>query len=179
LNARAFARQCEPLMQLAQRQGGDHSVLFIDLDHFKRVNDQHGHEAGDAVLKAVAAALSQRLRRSDLLGRVGGEEFVAFLPGTDEAGALQLAESLRHDIEALQPASASGLVVPITASIGVASRGAQAESLAVLQQRADVAMYQAKAAGRNRVSRIAGAGPESEEPQGHRPFASHASGAWG
>lgn len=156
LNARGFARQCEQLLQLSHRRGEACAALFVDLDHFKRVNDQHGHEAGDVVLRCVAQVLTQRLRRSDVLGRIGGEEFVAFLPATDEAGAMQLAEALRRDIEASHPETPAGVRLTVTASIGVAAQlavqpGPQA-SLQSLQRDADAAMYAAKAAGRNRVS---------------------------
>ena len=152
LNSRGLARQCEQLLLLARRRGEPCAVLFVDLDHFKRVNDQHGHDAGDVVLQRVAAVLTQRLRRSDVLGRVGGEEFVVFLPATDEAGATQLAEALRQDIEACCPQTPAGVSLTVTASIGVAAKVSGQVSLPDLQRDADQAMYAAKAGGRNRVS---------------------------
>jgi len=151
-NARAFAQTCDRLMRLGTRQSTPYAVLFIDLDHFKRVNDQHGHDAGDAVLKTVAACMARRLRQSDVLGRVGGEEFVAFLPATDTQGAMTLAEALRQDIQAAQPELANGARLEVTASIGVAPGTSVPSTLDELQRRADQAMYQAKAAGRNRVT---------------------------
>jgi diguanylate cyclase (GGDEF)-like protein len=154
LNLRAMHEVTNRLIELAQRQRSPYAVLFIDLDHFKRINDEHGHEAGDMVLKAVAQALRLRLRKSDVLGRIGGEEFLAFLPETDETGALQLAEQLRQDIEALMP-QAGGGPLRVTASIGVTSQHDPTENLATLQKQADQAMYQAKAAGRNRVTSFA------------------------
>jgi diguanylate cyclase (GGDEF)-like protein len=154
MNLRAMNEVTDRLIKLAQRHGHSYAVLFIDLDHFKRINDVHGHEAGDVVLKAVAECLLQRLRTSDVLGRIGGEEFLAFLPDTDEAGALRLAEQLRQDIESLQPKVSSGPLT-VTASIGVSINRQDQGSLAALQREADQAMYQAKAAGRNRVTRFA------------------------
>ncbi len=156
LNSRAFTADCERLIKLAGRQSLPYAVLFIDLDHFKRINDQHGHEAGDTVLRAVAACMLKRLRQSDLLGRVGGEEFVAFLPATDVEGAAKLAEALRGDVQALELTSPAGDALRVTASIGVASVegqvGEAGAALEDLQRQADQAMYQAKAAGRNRVT---------------------------
>ncbi len=155
LNARSFTRQCEQLMQLARREGSAFALLFIDLDHFKSVNDQHGHDAGDAVLRAVADALRNRLRRTDLLGRIGGEEFVVFLPGADAGNAMTVAEALRLDIQSLRIGTAAGVTLVITASIGVSADTAEGLSLQALQRQADQAMYQAKAGGRNRVSSLA------------------------
>ncbi|GAB4087809.1 hypothetical protein GCM10028785_04780 [Hydrogenophaga soli] len=150
-NARAFEVQAERLIRLAQRQGGDCAMLFVDLDHFKRINDQHGHAAGDVVLRTVAQAVAAQLRQTDVLGRVGGEEFAILLPDTDLAGAQQVAETLRLGVLGLQPDIGGGVRLPVTASIGVAAlRGADA-NLPLLRQQADEAMYQAKAGGRNRV----------------------------
>lgn len=152
LNARAFGAQCDQLVAAAGRSQQPYAVLFVDLDHFKKVNDQHGHAAGDAVLRSVAACLRSGVRRSDVLGRIGGEEFCLFLPDTTLAGALQLAESLRRAVEQLAPDIGQGQRLRVTASIGVSACEGVALPLAVLQQRADAAMYQAKALGRNRVS---------------------------
>lgn len=152
LNGRAFLQACERLTRLAARHGSYYSVLFIDLDHFKQVNDQHGHDAGDTVLRTVANTLSTRLRQSDLLGRVGGEEFVVFLYDTDADGALHLAESLRHAIETAYPSISEGKTLSITASIGVAISQPGQNNLDLLQQQADQAMYISKSAGRNRVT---------------------------
>lgn len=161
LNARSFSRQCEHLMQLARREGGTFALLFIDLDHFKSVNDEHGHDAGDQVLRAVAGALLHRLRRTDLLGRVGGEEFVVFLPGADVTNALKVAEALRLDIQALRIRTVAGVSLVITASVGVAADTGDGRPLSELQRQADQAMYQAKAGGRNRVSSLALPGQET------------------
>lgn len=152
LNARAFAAQAERLMLMSARRSAPCAMLFADLDHFKRINDRHGHAAGDAVLHGVAQALVAQLRQSDVLGRVGGEEFAVFLPDTDLAGAARVAEGLRHRIEALALDVGGGKSLYVTASIGVASQHGDAQPLGVLQQHADEAMYQAKAQGRNRVA---------------------------
>lgn len=152
LNARAYYGACE---RLAATGAADipHAVLFVDLDHFKRINDTWGHQAGDAVLVAVSTCLSAHLRTTDLLGRIGGEEFSIFLPGTDQEGALRLAEKLRAAVETLQP-DIGGTTLPVTASLGVASRRGPFR-LAALQAEADQAMYEAKRQGRNRVSALA------------------------
>ncbi len=155
LNARAFQAACEPHIRLAARDGSAYALLFIDLDHFKQVNDRYGHDAGDAVLRAVAQCMRQALRASDVLGRIGGEEFCLFLPGTDEAGAMRLAEKLRATIEALCP-DIGGQRLRITASMGVAQNQPGLARLADIQRAADQAMYRAKAAGRNRVTSLTG-----------------------
>ncbi|OIQ97235.1 putative diguanylate cyclase YcdT [mine drainage metagenome] len=151
MNARAYYARCEAALKLAARTGTPFSILFIDLDHFKQVNDRHGHEAGDIVLKSVAAALSRGLRDSDLLGRIGGEEFSALLPDTGQEGAAVLAEKLRQEVEYLMP-DIGGTCLRITASIGVASGDGQSGGVAAVQKQADEAMYRAKQAGRNRVT---------------------------
>lgn len=151
LNVRATTELCESLIQLSARRHTAYAVLFIDLDHFKQINDTYGHDAGDLVLKSVANCLKQRLRKSDVLGRMGGEEFMAFLPDTDSRGATQLAQQLRADIEGLFP-EFNGQRLKVTASIGVSTHQGDPGSLAALLREADQAMYQAKAAGRNRVT---------------------------
>ncbi len=126
-------------------------MLFIDLDHFKSINDTYGHAVGDDVLRAVAQTLKDTVRRSDLVGRIGGEEFSVFLPNTQLQGAQQLAETLRVAIENID-IQVEGVRLKITASIGVAAKTFAQESMQVIQQHADQAMYEAKRGGRNRVS---------------------------
>lgn len=153
-NARAYYNLCDRAIRLSARMASPFSVLFVDLDHFKRINDTHGHAAGDIVLKSVAQCLQDCIRRSDLLGRIGGEEFSVFLPDTGQAGAMLVAETLRREIESLMPVLPAG-AVQITASIGVASSTETDRltgTMQRIQQHADQAMYQAKAQGRNRVS---------------------------
>jgi diguanylate cyclase (GGDEF)-like protein len=127
------------------------ALLMVDIDHFKRLNDRHGHATGDVVLKAVARQLSDALRPSDLLVRYGGEEFVALLPGAGPDSAATAAERLRRAIEQADCTGVEpGARLKVTVSIGVAVLHG-GDSLAGLIERADVALYQAKAAGRNRV----------------------------
>ncbi len=153
LNARAYYEICDNMIRLANRNGAPYSVLFIDLDHFKHINDTYGHAAGDVVLKSVADCLSRNLRDSDAMGRIGGEEFSVFLPNTDAAGATVLAESIRKAIETLMP-STGAQQLSITASIGVARNHHSDQTMLEIQKLADQAMYRAKAAGRNRVSAV-------------------------
>jgi diguanylate cyclase (GGDEF)-like protein len=127
------------------------AVLMIDIDHFKRVNDQHGHAAGDAVLIAVTDAIAGELRRHDLFGRVGGEEFAITLPDIPCDDAVAMAERLRHTVERLS-VPAGGTDIRVSISIGVVHRvrhpaGGVIEMLPL----ADAALYQAKAMGRNRI----------------------------
>jgi diguanylate cyclase (GGDEF)-like protein len=127
------------------------AVLFIDLDHFKSINDTYGHAVGDDVLRTVAKTLQDSVRRSDIVGRIGGEEFSVFLPNTQVAGAEQLAEALRVAIESIH-IEVDGVRLKITASIGVAAKRFDQETMQAIQQHADQAMYEAKRGGRNRVS---------------------------
>jgi diguanylate cyclase (GGDEF)-like protein len=124
--------------------------IMADIDHFKRVNDTYGHEAGDEVLKAVADALRATARGADVVARFGGEEFVLVLPDTSADMAVRIAERLRLAIEALST-DVGGQVIRVTASFGVAQRAAQESQLEVLE-RADAALYSSKKEGRNRVT---------------------------
>jgi diguanylate cyclase (GGDEF)-like protein len=151
LNARAYYQACETLIMQSQRSQQTFSVLFIDLDHFKTINDTHGHEAGDEVLRVVANVLGTHVRASDVLGRIGGEEFSVFLPDTASEGARVVAENLRQAVQECRP-RVGETVLTITASIGVASRSPTLNTMQAIQRRADEAMYDAKRAGRNRVS---------------------------
>lgn len=153
LNARAYSAACDRMILLAQRQKSFYAVLFVDLDHFKSINDTYGHDAGDQVLRTVAQALVGSVRQSDVVGRVGGEEFSVFLPDTGQDGAIVLAENLRRAIELLKPKS-GGIDLKITASIGVAQSGGGIQTLQEVQKLADQAMYMAKQQGRNRVSTL-------------------------
>ena len=129
------------------------ALLMADVDHFKRVNDAHGHPAGDAVLRHVAATLARRLRRSDVLARYGGEEFAVLLPGTDARAAAKLAEDLRAEVER-EPARLAPPQAPlhVTLSLGVAALPEDADSESRLLEAADRALYHAKRSGRNRVA---------------------------
>jgi diguanylate cyclase (GGDEF)-like protein len=122
-------------------------VLLADIDHFKSINDRHGHAVGDAVLRAVAQRLAASLRETDLAARFGGEEFLVLLPETDRAGLARVAEKLRAAVEALNLEQ----VGTVTTSLGGAVAEDGAGDAALLLERADQALYGAKAAGRNRV----------------------------
>ena len=149
-NRRALMTELEREVQVAQRYGSPLSLVMLDLDHFKRINDGFGHAAGDAVLCGVAALLRQGLRQVDLAARLGGEEFVVLLPGTAHAGALRVAEGLRQRIAAATHL-ADGQALQATASLGVASFGPACAGAEALLGVADAALYRAKAAGRNQV----------------------------
>ena len=122
------------------------SVVLADVDHFKKVNAEHGHAVGDAVLRDIAHVLRGSLRSFELLYRFGGEEFLLLLPGAHEDVAARIATTLRTAVESRRPAG-----LPVTASFGVAT--AAGDDLSTLIARADAALYAAKAAGRNRVER--------------------------
>ncbi|MDP1832179.1 MAG: GGDEF domain-containing protein [Geothrix sp.] len=135
---------------LSLRYGRPLSVVICDLDHFKRVNDAHGHGAGDFVLRIFGERLLATLREADLAGRIGGEEFIMVLPETDLSGARPFAERLREAI-ATTPVMLPSGGVTITCSLGIAERTAADLDAGQLMARADAALYQAKAGGRNRV----------------------------
>jgi diguanylate cyclase (GGDEF)-like protein len=128
------------------------SVLLLDLDHFKHVNDSHGHRAGDAVLQMAADILRATLRATDVAGRYGGEEFLVVLPQTDLAGAGVLAERVRAAIGDTAIEVGVGVAVAVTVSIGVAALDEETRSAEQLVEQADAALYTAKHAGRNRVA---------------------------
>ncbi len=157
LNRRHFAELAERELERARRGGDTVAVLLLDLDDFKHINDSHGHAAGDAVLKAAAAAVARRLRMVDVLARWGGEEFVVLLPSTPRAEAVRVAERLREAVTAVSTPIEAGRSVRTSASIGVAVAERGAGSLQALIAAADQAMYAAKQGGRNRVA-TAGAG---------------------
>ena len=126
------------------------SLLMVDVDHFKRVNDTYGHAAGDEVLRRLVGVCSAHLRRADVTGRMGGEEFLVLLPSTDEQAAVRVAEELRL-VLASTVVEVECSQLQITVSIGVATRRATTASLEDLIKEADDALYRAKAAGRDRV----------------------------
>lgn len=150
-NRRRFFELAEREIVRAQRYDEPLAVVMLDLDHFKEVNDSHGHAAGDQVLRAVADACRDVLRTSDVVGRLGGEEFAILLPATSLDGARQFAERLRSAIAACR-IGLPGAEISLTATLGVAAR-VPGEDLTLdeLLARADAALYRGKAAGRNRV----------------------------
>jgi diguanylate cyclase (GGDEF)-like protein len=147
-NRRGTARQVDVLISRARRHGQQLALLLIDADRFKGINDDHGHAAGDMVLREIAARLQERVRREDVVGRWGGEEFVVALPETTPDGAAAVAESLRAAVADVA-IDAGGSALHVTVSIGVAAWTGRA--LDDLVDRADQALYAAKAAGRDRV----------------------------
>jgi diguanylate cyclase (GGDEF)-like protein len=161
-NRRHLLAELEHELRRASRSGHPLSVLMIDLDHFKGINDRYGHAVGDTVLVAVAARCSARLRAIDLCGRVGGEEFVVLLPETDAEGAATTAERVRADL-AEKPIDTDNGPLGVTISIGFATHDPQrlrvgepagddvARQAQILLKRADHALYRAKARGRNAV----------------------------
>jgi diguanylate cyclase (GGDEF)-like protein len=150
-NRRAFYELTTPLWGNALRHGHDLSVVLLDLDHFKRLNDTHGHAHGDAVLKAVAGVLKAVVRQGDVLARWGGEEFIVLLPETTGREAAALAERLRVAVAALRVPFEEGETT-ITASFGVAQLEGGGGTLDALIANADANLYRAKEEGRNRVA---------------------------
>jgi diguanylate cyclase (GGDEF)-like protein len=150
LNRRAALDWLQIEWQRWRRQGEPLHLLMLDLDHFKRVNDQHGHAAGDAALVRVAEVLRATVRGTDLAARIGGEELMVALPGTSAEAAALVAERLRVGIAGQVLWSASG-AVDLSVSIGVAAAVWDDASLSQWMERADAALYRAKQAGRNRV----------------------------
>ena len=149
-NRRALMDRLEQLHALYRRHGHGYAILVIDLDHFKRINDNYGHDAGDRVLCHFAKVAADLLRRDDVLARLGGEEFCVLLPMVDERSATIAAERLRWAIAGL-PADINGEMLNLTVSVGVAMVQPTDSSGSELLQRADAAMYDAKRAGRDRV----------------------------
>ncbi len=147
-NRRTMEDSLVRAIELARRQGTELSVLLLDIDHFKRINDEHGHLYGDQALKAVAQCVEQTIRDSDALFRYGGEEFVVLLSGTDLAGSRKLAERIRHNIEQLRPLPETE--AQVTISIGITMLQPE-DDIDRLLKRADSALYRAKNEGRNRV----------------------------
>ncbi|MFO1033153.1 MAG: diguanylate cyclase [Hyphomicrobiales bacterium] len=129
------------------------SVLALDVDHFKAVNDTFGHDAGDKVLQELAARLREHTRSIDLCCRTGGEEFIVALPNTDQQTAEKIGERLRRAIAAKSFQIGAPSLVPITISIGISTLNGMDDTLERLLKRADSALYQAKRQGRNRVVR--------------------------
>lgn len=145
-------RHLDELIKRVNQDGITAAVLMFDIDHFKRVNDTHGHDAGDDVLRELAARALNSVRSVDLVARQGGEEFVVVMPETDLAIAAAVAERLRAAI-AREPFTikTDGQKIPITISVGVTSAAASGDNRERMLKRADIALYMAKNQGRNRV----------------------------
>ena len=150
-NRRCFLELAEAELARTVRYGGALSMLMIDIDRFKVINDQYGHKSGDLVLQALAGLFRQTLREVDIIGRIGGEEFAVLLPATDGTQAVEVAERLRQIIAGAEVKLADSKKIGFTVSIGVASLGEQQVSVDSLLSLADRAMYLAKQQGRNKV----------------------------
>lgn len=151
LNRRAILARLRAAFLQARESGEPLSLLFLDLDHFKRINDSYGHHVGDRCLRAVVGPVTGELRQGDALGRYGGEEFLVVLPGAAAEDAGIIAERIRRRVETM-PVLVSGQRIALTLSIGVAASDAEVLTLNDLIERADAALYRAKSDGRNRVS---------------------------
>jgi diguanylate cyclase len=148
-NRRAMDQRLDEIWAKPEEEGL--AIVVMDIDFFKRINDTYGHADGDCVIRWVAATLCRCIRAGDSAFRYGGEEFMVLLPNTSLEGAVSLAESIRGRIEACHLAFSSHWQVPLTVSLGVASRKQQDDPTSMFE-RADRALYQAKHDGRNRVA---------------------------
>lgn len=149
-NRRHFFERCAECWSLLERHGGQAGLILMDIDKFKHINDTYGHQAGDTILIEVARIGKSVLRKHDLLGRVGGEEFCILARETGAAGLSTLAERVRRAIEQHRFVF-EGREIPVTVSVGAASRSEQLESVDVLYRMADELLYKAKENGRNQV----------------------------
>jgi two-component system cell cycle response regulator len=149
-NRATILEQCRTELSRARDSGVPISIVLADLDHFKAINDTHGHAVGDAILRQTARRMTSALRKDDSIGRYGGEEFLIVLPGCDGDLAMPIAERVRASIAALEPDGEVRL--PVSVSLGVSSTRTAREPVEALIQIADDALYRAKAAGRNRIA---------------------------
>ncbi len=150
-NRRHFLERGEAELAHVQRYGHALSLFMLDIDHFKNINDTYGHKAGDIVLQKLSQVLQDTLRNVDIIGRIGGEEFVVLLPETDLEQALEVAERLREIVAAAPVIREAGLPLHFTVSIGVVTLKQKDVNLDMLLNQADRALYEAKSTGRNRV----------------------------
>ncbi|CAB5694974.1 Probable diguanylate cyclase YdaM [Delftia tsuruhatensis] len=152
-NRRAFMERMEAeLERLRMGMGSACSLIMLDIDHFKRVNDTHGHAVGDEVLKQLVATVSRQLRKDDLLGRLGGEEFAVLLAGADEKTSVQRAEALRLAVQQLSVTVPGHPPIRFTVSLGICALAMGDGSVTRCLERADAAMYHSKHTGRNRTT---------------------------
>lgn len=158
-NRRSFLSLAEAEHERVRRYGRPCSLLMIDIDHFKAVNDTHGHAVGDEVIRCIARVCVAELRRSDVFGRLGGEEFAAVLPDTAPQNALAVGEKLRAAVEAVAVPLPGGGTLSVTISIGAAGLRPEDHTLHEVLNRADRRLYRAKDEGRNRVD-----GPRTAPP---------------
>jgi diguanylate cyclase (GGDEF)-like protein len=150
-NVRAFTALAGRTHKQSIRYGHAYSIVMVDSDNLKAVNDTYGHEAGNRLLKLTVTCIQHGMRETDVFARYGGDEFVLLLPQTKADGAFEVAQRIRKAIAGM-PLDTHGKQVPTTVSIGIASFPEHGEDLAVIMNRADQAMYNSKQRGRNRVS---------------------------
>lgn len=150
-NRRDFFERAEQELARSRRLGTPLALMILDLDHFKRINDQRGHVAGDEVLRHFGHVCRQVLRTADIAARLGGEEFAVLMPATDEATARVVAERVRGAMEANAAIAPDGGPVACTVSIGITTRASETNSVPELLSKADAALYDAKRSGRNRA----------------------------
>lgn len=162
-NTRGFAIAADRLFGQAMRYNRPASILMIDSDNLKAVNDSHGHDAGNRLLRQLTKTIQAELRYTDVPARYGGDEFVVFLPETPVKGAIEVAERIRDSV-AGTPLDADGRRIACTVSIGIATFPGDGQSMDALVARADRAMYQAKQLGRNRVVKFQLAQPGAAVP---------------
>ena len=156
LTRQAFYHDAQKYIDIAERHHEFFTLMMLDLDLFKTINDTHGHHAGDHVLEYFGRFLSNHVRKSDIIGRLGGEEFAIVLPNTPVEGAQKIAESLRTHLEK-HPPTLHGVAIPLTVSIGItAYTGTLPPRIDRLLQEADAALYLAKRSGRNRTALYTG-----------------------
>jgi diguanylate cyclase (GGDEF)-like protein len=150
-NRRHFLEKAESELTRTMRYGRELSILMLDLDHFKQVNDTYGHKVGDLVLKKLSEVCRTALRDADIIGRIGDEEFAVLFPETGDQSAMETAERLRASIAAAQVTLDGGLPLRFTASLGVTTLRDKDANIDMLLNQADQALYRAKNEGRNRV----------------------------
>lgn len=155
LNRRALNDILDHEIDRASRYSSDLSLILCDIDRFKLINDTYGHRAGDLTLPAISQSLKSTLRKADVIGRYGGDEFMMILPETSLSGATSLAEKIRAAVENTELELPEGKLTRMSMSIGVASCCATVENSDTIVARADAALYTSKQAGRNRVSAVA------------------------
>ncbi len=176
-NRRYLDRSLADAVSFSQRYNLPLSILLIDADHFKQINDSHGHHTGDLALKALAKTITDTVRENDIVARYGGEEITVMTPNTSIDHAVELAERLRRKIEALTAVPSSvkddAEPVPLRVSIGVACLGQTATDAKTLLSSADEALYHAKLSGRNRVSVAVPLKTGTEAWRGHTTPVSH------
>ena len=154
LNRRALEEALTAQLQRGRRAAEAFCVMMVDVDHFKRINDRHGHAVGDAALKQLAALMRRQVREVDRVGRFGGEEFLVLLPGLELPAARAVAERLRESVAAT-PLAHADAAITLSVSIGIAQSAGAHEDVSRLLVRADAALYQAKQGGRDQVAAAA------------------------